>query len=137
MDLLPVRLNPGDDLRRALEALARVSGQPSAFVIAGIGSLVDARLRFAGAENETRLPGPMEIISISGSATPDGAHLHMSVSDQEGRVSGGPACYGNIVRTTVEAVLVQLPAWSLAREFDAATGFKELTVRPLPAQTPV
>lgn len=129
MELLPVRLNPGDDLRLALEDLVRKAGHPSAFVISGIGSLGDARLRFAAEENESLVPGPLEIISIAGSVTADGAHLHMSVSDSSGHIKGGHAGYGNIVRTTMEAVLVLLPAWSLTREFDAATGFKELFIR--------
>ncbi len=129
MELLPIRFKPGDDLRRALEDLVRGAGHPSAFVISGIGSLGDARLRYAGEESESIVTGPLEIISIAGSVTPDGAHLHMSVSDSSGRIKGGHACYGNIVRTTVEAVLVLLPAWSLTREFDAATGFKELFIR--------
>jgi hypothetical protein len=129
MELLPVRFNPGDDLRRSLEAFAQGPEQRSAFLISGIGSLGDARLRLAGEAEETIVPGPLEIISIAGSVSPDGAHLHMSVADRAGRVSGGHVGYGNIVRTTVEAVLVQLPAWSLTREFDAATGFKELSIR--------
>ena len=130
MEFLPVRLNPGDDLRRAFEDLVRETEHGTAFVVSGIGSLVDARLRFAGEPDETLIGGPLEIISVAGSVTPDGAHLHMAVSDSQGRVSGGHAGYGNIVRTTVEAVMVLLPAWSLTREFDAATGFKELVVRP-------
>lgn len=129
MEFLPVRLNPGDDLRRSFEALVQGQDLPSAFVISAIGSLSDAQLRFAGKESAALVPGPLEIISLAGSITADGAHLHMSVSDSEGRVSGGHACYGNIVRTTVEAVLVLLPAWSLTREFDATTGFKELQIR--------
>ena len=129
MELLPLRLHPGDDLRGALEELVRSAGQPSGFVISGIGSLGDARLRFAGEASEALLAGPLEIISIAGSITPDGAHLHMSVSDSAGRVSGGHVGYGNIVRTTVEAVLVLLPTWSLTREVDAATGFKELHIQ--------
>ena len=133
MDLLPVRLKPGDDVRRALEQLARGEGGVSAFVLTGIGSLVDARLRYAGAADETLIAGPLEITSIAGSITPDGAHLHMTVSDREGKVSGGHVGYGNIVRTTVEAVLVRLPGWTLTRQPDPATGHKELHfgVRPL------
>lgn len=127
MALLPVRLRPGDDLRRALEELVR--DQPAAFVLSGIGSLGDARLRFAGAADESVIAGPLEIISLAGCITADGAHLHMSVSDRYGRVSGGHVAYGNIVRTTVEAVLAPLPAWSLSRQFDAATGFKELLIQ--------
>lgn len=130
MDILPVRLSPGDDLRRAFEGLVRGTEQPSAFVLSGIGSLVDARLRFAGEAEETLIAGPLEIVSLAGSITPDGAHLHMAVSDREGRVYGGHAGYGNVVGTTVEAVLVLLPAWQLTREMDALTGYKELSVRP-------
>lgn len=130
MDFLPVRLNPGDDLRRAFESLIRETDQPSAFVLSGLGSLIDARLRFAGMADETLMPGPLEIVSLAGSVTPDGAHLHMTVSDREGRVSGGHAGYGNIVRTTVEAVLVLLPSWQITREFDVTTGFKELSIKP-------
>jgi len=130
MALLPIRLNPGDDVRCALEDLVRGSESSSAFVISGIGSLVDARLRFAGEADESLIAGPLEILSIAGSMTTDGAHLHMAVSDSTGRVSGGHAGYGNIVRTTVEAVLVVLPAWQLTRQFDAATGFKELSIQP-------
>ncbi len=130
MECLPVRLNPGDDLRRALEGLVQGTDQPAAFVLSGIGSLINARLRFAGEPDEATIHGPLEIISIAGSLTAEGAHLHMSVSDSMGRVSGGHVGYGNIVRTTVEALLVQLPAWSLSREPDAATGYKELFIIP-------
>lgn len=104
----------------------------SAFVVSGIGSLLDARLRFAGAESETLVSGAVEILSLCGTLTPDGAHLHMAVSDVNGRVVGGHVVYGNIVRTTAELLLVQSPQWSLGREHDPGTGYKELVVRPAP-----
>ena len=130
MELLPIRLKPGDDLRRALEDLVRAQVKPcGAFVISGIGSLIDGKLRFADERIEALVAGPLEIVSIAGSVTPDGAHLHMTVSDKDGRVTGGHVGYGNLVRTTVEALLVLLPAWALTREFDPATGFKELVIR--------
>ena len=130
MELLPVRLNPGEDLRRALEDIVRAQVKPcGAFVITGIGSLVDGKLRFADEANETLVCGPLEIVNIAGSITPDGAHLHMTVSNKDGQVTGGHVGYGNLVRTTVEALLVLLPAWALTREFDPATGFKELVIR--------
>lgn len=129
MQLQPIRLSPGADLRRAIEEA--VQGQPvtSAFVVAGIGSLVEARLRYAGEPTEATIAGPLEVLSVSGSLTPSGAHLHMAVSDASGRVYGGHAGYGNIVRTTAEILVAFLPDWSLSREHDAATGFKELVVR--------
>ena len=54
MDALPIRLRPGDDLRRALEATVASTGCSAGFVLAGVGSLTEARLRFAGAD-EARL----------------------------------------------------------------------------------
>ncbi|HBU19215.1 PPC domain-containing DNA-binding protein, partial [Hydrogenophaga sp.] len=50
MKTLPIRLTPGQDLREALEAAVRAQGCQAAFVLSGIGSLVDARIRFAGAD---------------------------------------------------------------------------------------
>lgn len=126
MNALPVRLHPGDDLRQALQDAA--AGCP-AFVVSGIGSLQGARLRFAGADAETSLEGPFEILSLAGTLTPDGVHLHMTVADDAGRVRGGHVCPGNLVRTTVEVLLAPLPHGTLGRAFDPSTGYPELVVR--------
>jgi len=48
MKTLPLRLSPGDDLRAALAAAVVAAGAEAAFVLAGIGSLREARLRLAG-----------------------------------------------------------------------------------------
>ncbi|MFP5391516.1 MAG: PPC domain-containing DNA-binding protein [Gammaproteobacteria bacterium] len=127
MQTLPLRLDPGVDLRAALEGATSRHG--AGFVLAGIGSLSGAALRFADQPIETAIDGPLEVISLCGSLGADGAHLHMAVSDAVGRVWGGHVGYGNIVRTTMEVLLAILPDWSLGREQDPATGFKELVVR--------
>jgi uncharacterized protein len=129
VQLLPLRLPPGADLRRALEVAVRDQLASSAFVVAGIGSLDEARLRYAGDAEESTIAGPLEILSLSGSLTPTGAHLHAAVSDAAGRVFGGHIGYGNLVRTTAELLLAPLPEWDLGREHDATTGFNELVVR--------
>lgn len=133
MHLLPLRLPPGVDLRRALEAAGAEQAQGSAFVVAGIGSLDGARLRYAAEAAEAAIAGPLEIVSISGTLSPSGAHLHMSVSDSAGCVRGGHVGYGNIVRTTAEILLAPLAEWVLARELDPATGFQELVIRRAPS----
>jgi predicted DNA-binding protein with PD1-like motif len=126
MRCLPVRLPPGADLRESLQEA--VAGQP-AFVLGGIGSLRDARLRLAGCETETLVPGDVEILTLSGTLTPDGVHLHMAVADARGVVTGGHVGRGNIVRTTAEVLLALLPDWQLRREHDPRTGYAELVVR--------
>jgi uncharacterized protein len=127
METLPLRIPPGADLRRTLEA---VEGD-ARFVIAGIGSLSEVALRFAGAPSALPRSGAFEILTLSGSLSADGAHLHASVADADGRVAGGHVAYGCIVRTTAEVLLVPLPGWALTRERDAATGYPELVVRPV------
>lgn len=130
--MLPLRLQPGDDLRRAIERAVRAQGATAAFVVAGIGSLRPARIRFAGLDDETLLDGDTELLTLSGSVGTGGAHLHLSVADAQGRTVGGHACYGCTVRTTAELLLALLPDWHFSRERDPATGWAELAVRPAP-----
>ena len=129
MHLLPIRLSPGTDLRRALEEIAATSEAQSAFVVAGIGSLTQATLRYAGEATEVEIKGPLEILSLSGTLSASGAHLHASISDASGRVYGGHLCHGSEIRTTAEVLLAPLKDWSLTREHDPATGYQELVIR--------
>ena len=128
MDALPLRLHPGDDLRGALEAAVRAARWEAAFVIAGIGSLLDARLRLAGATETMQWPGDSEILSLSGSLSPDGAHLHAALSLPDGRVVGGHVVLGCRVRTTAELLVLPLPGWRFQRAPDPATGWAELVI---------
>ena len=131
MHSLPIRLHPDEDLRPALEArVRREVPTGSAFVVSGIGSLVDARLRLAGAAAEAVIAGDVEILSLSGTVSPAGSHLHIAVADAQGRVHGGHLCPGSRVRTTVELLLAWDEAWRLDRAQDAQTGYQELVVRP-------
>jgi predicted DNA-binding protein with PD1-like motif len=95
-------------------------------VLCGIGSLSKANLRFAGLDSSALLGEPLEVLSLSGTVTPEGAHLHASVSRSSGEVIGGHVAYGCVVRTTAEILLACLPDWELGREHDAISGYPEL-----------
>jgi hypothetical protein len=125
----PLRLEPGSDLRTTLEAEVARRSVRAAFVASGIGSLGETRLRLAGAEEPVSIAGDVEILTLSGTISPDGAHLHMSVADAAGRVIGGHVARGCVVRTTAEVLLLLLPGWTFAREHDEATGYAELVAR--------
>jgi|SRR5947207_10732189 len=129
MQTLPLRLLPGQDLRRALEAVVAERGCRAAFVLSGIGSLAPACVRFAGAEQTRTLDGATEILTLSGTIAVNGSHLHVSLAQANGEVIGGHAAYGCVVRTTAEVLLALLPGWHFAREPDAGTGHEELVVR--------
>lgn len=134
MKTLPIRLSPGQDLRAALEEAVRAQGCRAAFVISGIGSLSDARIRFAGVDHAQLLSGDTEILSLSGTVGVDKdgrghSHLHMALSTATGAVFGGHVAPGCRVRTTAEVLLGLLPEWTFTRETDPVTGFPELVVR--------
>lgn len=129
MQTLVLRLNPGDDLRASLDLALKQGGGEAAFVVSGIGSLRGASIRFAGAANATRIEGDLEILTLAGSLSPDGSHLHVSVADAVGRVFGGHAAPGCTVRTTAEILVAWLPQWHFARTHDPATGYAELAPR--------
>lgn len=131
LSCLPLRLEPGADLRRALEQEAQARLSRSAFVVAGIGSLSNAVLRLAAADQETRLDEPLEVLSLSGTLSAQGAHLHVAVATASGRVWGGHLCHGSLVRTTAEVLLAPTTGWQLGRVLDDATGYLELQVRRL------
>jgi hypothetical protein len=125
----PVRLLPGDDLRRALEDRVAAQGQTAAFVLAGVGSLRPARVRLAGAEAALDLDDDLELLTLSGTVSSRGSHLHLSIADASGRVVGCHVAYGCIVRTTAEVLLALLPGWDFSREPDPRTGWSELVIR--------
>lgn len=127
--LEPLRLPPGADLRTALQAALTERRAQAAFVVSGIGSLRPARLRLAGAEAEFTVDGDSEVLTLCGTLSPDGAHLHISVADAQGRVFGGHVLPGCVVRTTAELLIAWLDGWAFMREHDAATGYAELVSR--------
>ncbi|MEO7885287.1 MAG: PPC domain-containing DNA-binding protein, partial [Polaromonas sp.] len=106
---LVLRLNPGDDLRTALDAaFARLQAEQNtaaACVVSAVGSLSRAVLRYAAEPQGTVLQEPLELITLSGTLSPDGAHLHASVAMATGEMRGGHVMPGCVVRTTAEIVL--------------------------------
>ena len=130
MKTLPLRLDPGADLRAALSAALSAWGGEAAFVVCGVGSLREARLRFAGRDEPHCVAGDLEILTLSGTLGAGGPHLHASLADADGRVFGGHVAPGCIVRTTAEILLVVLDDVRFTREHDAATGYAELVIRP-------
>jgi len=130
MQTLPIRLAPGEDLRRALELAVAARGLKAAFVLAGIGSLASPRLRLAGAADALAIDGDVELLALCGSIAAHGSHLHAGVARADGSVVGGHVAYGCAVRTTAELLLALLPEWEFERAPDAATGYDELVVRP-------
>ncbi len=128
MKVVPLRLRPGADLRQALEAWMAEQQEQAGCVISAVGSLSVAQLRLAGAAEATAIHGELEILSLSGTLSPDGVHLHIAVAGSSGAVIGGHLGAGSLVRTTAELVIGLLAEWRFCRELDPATGCAELQI---------
>lgn len=133
VNVLAFRIQPNKDLKNELEHFIYENNISSGFVVTCVGSLRTVNIRMAGAKPEAqdirKLEGHFEIVSLVGTLSRAGSHLHISVSDSEGRVTGGHLKEGSIVATTAEVVVGYDPDVLFEREFDESTGFEELVVK--------
>jgi uncharacterized protein len=126
-----LRLKPGEDVRKELEALVVREKIQAGSVISAVGSLKEAAIRFANKPNPTILKGNFEVVSLSGTLGLAGNHLHLAVSDGEGKTVGGHLSDGSKVFTTLEIVIGIYSDLKFLRVQDKMTGFKELEVKKL------
>ena len=128
-----LRLRPGDDLRQQLTAFVQANQILAGTMLTCVGSLTVATLRLANQEGPTVYRGHFEIVSLVGTLSANGSHLHLAVADSTGRTIGGHLLDGCRVYTTAEIVLGELPALDFRRETDPTFGYQELVVRPVAA----
>lgn len=126
--VIALRLRPGADLRAELLRVTRERGLEAAWVSTCVGSLTKVTLRYANQPQGTTLEGHFEIVSLVGTVSTHGSHLHLSVSDGEGRTIGGHLLDGSAVYTTAEVVLLSSPDLRFTRPRDAETTFGELSI---------
>ncbi len=127
---LAVRLPPGADLKHELVALTAREGLRAGVVLTCVGSLTTVALRYANRDAATVRTGHFEILSLAGTLSPAGVHLHLCVADRDGAPTGGHLMDGCVVYTTAEVVVGELPGVEFGRELDATYGYRELVVRP-------
>lgn len=125
-----LRLRPGDDLRQELLAFVQAQHLRAGAVLTCVGSLTVATLRLANQEGPTEYRGHFEIVSLVGTLSTNGSHLHVAGADSTGRTLGGHLLDGCRVYTTAEIVPGELPELEFRRETDPTFGYLELTVHP-------
>lgn len=104
MRSLPLKLAPGSDLRLSLEELAQRDGI-SGFVLGVVGNLTRASFQCPGQAEPTVLEGDLEVITLNGTFSPEGVHLHLSLSDGACQVWGGHLEPGTIVQKGVDLLI--------------------------------
>ena len=123
-----IRLMPGDDLLVSIEQLCHQEHIKAGCILSAVGSLNHATLRFANQSQNHFLTGKFEIVSLSGTISENGSHLHISLSDKNGNVIGGHLMPGCEVYTTAELIIGCLPELNFLREHCEKSGYRELFV---------
>lgn len=125
---ITIRLKTGDDLRGGIDSALKKHGVKAGCLVSIVGSLSHGKLRMPGAKIVRDWTEELEIVSGTGTLSINGSHIHIAVSDINGKVIGGHLVNGSIVRTTAEIVILNFTDTEYSRVFDAGTGFAELEI---------
>ena len=123
------RLKPGEDLRNSIEAIVKEKNIEAGWINTCVGSLTDYTIRFANQQEGIRGSGHFEIVSLTGTVSVNGSHLHISISDSTGKTIGGHLLEGCKIYTTAEIVIGISSAYEFKREKDDTSPWKELQVK--------
>lgn len=134
MNVLALRLHPGQDLKAELDRLVEKHEIEAACILTCVGSLTTAVLRFANRDTPETLDGHFEIVSLTGVLSRHGSHYHMSIADGGGTTYGAHLLDGCTIYTTAEIVIGIIPNYAFLRTFDPATGYPELEIVSPPPQ---
>ena len=122
------RLRPGADLRKSIQEFVNERKISAGWIVTCAGSLTKYKIRFANQPEGSSGEGHFEIVSLTGTVSQNGSHMHLSVSDSTGKTIGGHLMEGCIIYTTAEIVLQESSSLIFKREKDAVTGWEELVV---------
>ena len=130
MQAFTFRLKPGQDLFNEIEAVVSEKNIEAGCVLSAVGSLTHATLRLANRDYYSEYDGHFEIVSMIGTVSIHGSHLHISISDGDGKTIGGHLVPGSKIYTTAEMVLGIFDDVVYKREFSEDSGYEELVVIP-------
>ena len=125
------RLHPGQDLYQEIKKYIEKNTIKAACILTCVGSLKKINIRLANAKEFLQLNENFEITSLVGNIScNDRMHLHISISDSTGKTFGGHLCEtDNIVHTTAEIVLGEMPSLIFEKEKDEISGWNELKIK--------
>ena len=85
MQAFTFRLKLGQDLLNEIEIVVVEKNIEAGCVLSAVGSLTHATLSLANREYYSEYDGHFEIVSMTGTVSVHGSHLHISISDGDGK----------------------------------------------------
>ena len=129
MHTFTFRLKPQADLLDSIESFVKENNIQAGCVLSSVGSLTHVTLRLANRENYNEYEGHFEIVSMTGTVSVHGSHIHISISDGDGVTIGGHLVSGCKIYTTAEIVLAVFEDIVYKRELlENDSGYEELVV---------
>ena len=125
------RLRPGQDLKQEIQNLVNKEQIKAGWISTCVGSLTNYTIRFANQPNGSSDSGHFEIVSLTGTVSTNGSHIHISLSDSTGKTIGGHLMENCKVYTTAEIVILSSNDFVFKREVDGTTPWDELQVLPV------
>ena len=122
------RLTPGEDLRKSIETIVKEKNITAGWINTCVGSLTDYTIRFANQQEGISGSGHFEIVSLTGTVSVNGSHLHICISDSDGKTIGGHLLEGCKIYTTAEIVIGFTTVYEFKRKKDGTTEWEELQV---------
>ncbi|MBQ3511109.1 MAG: DUF296 domain-containing protein [Bacilli bacterium] len=125
------RLTKGMDLKKSIIEYCKDNNIKAGIIGACVGCCYEIYFRLAGGKDFYHKIGDHEIVSMTGTISEDGVHIHVSFADIEGNVVGGHLSDGCYVGSTAEIAIIEVKEYKLTREFDESTGYKELVIEKI------
>ena len=122
------RLKPGQDLKLEIQKLVNEKQIKAGWISTCVGSLTNYNIRFANQPTGSSDSGHFEILSLTGTVSVNGSHLHICISDSAGNTIGGHLLDGCTIYTTAEIVILSSNEFVFKREKDGTTQWEELQV---------
>ena len=125
------RLHPDQLLREEIEKYVKDKNIRAGIILTCVGNVKSAVLRMSDSRTikEYKDKGTYEIVSLVGTVESGNSHLHLSISDKEGRTYGGHLKNGTVVGVTAEIAIGEIEDKVFLRKFDKETGYEELVVK--------
>ncbi len=123
------RLKPGQQLKEEIQKLVTEKNIKAGWISTCAGSLTQYNIRFANELGASTATGHFEIVSLTGTVSINGSHLHIAISDSTGKTIGGHLMENNIIYTTAEIVILASDGLEFNREKDGNTLWEELQVK--------
>lgn len=128
MQTFTFRLKPGQDLIEEIEGFSAAHNIEAGCILCAVGSLTHATLRLANRPAYNEYESHFEIVSLTGTVSTHGSHLHISISDENGQTIGGHLVPGCKIYTTAELVVAVFPELVYKRELCELSGYEELVI---------